>query len=260
MSRDLEGRVALITGGSRGIGRGIALALGAAGANVVVNYRKDEDAAEATVAEIRAGGSDAIAIRASVADRDEVEALAEQASAFGRVDALVHNAGVASRGHSVADTDPAEFDRLLATHALAPTWLLRKLLPAMREADRGDVVMISSSEVQHMRANGGPYNMAKAALEALARTLHHEELRHGIRVNVVRPGLVATDMGDRLVRATFGVDDVAALDAQAPLGRVTRPEDVAAVVRFLLSEAAGQVAGQQIVVDGGALSPTAAAS
>jgi NAD(P)-dependent dehydrogenase (short-subunit alcohol dehydrogenase family) len=144
----LGGRVALVTGGSRGIGRGIALELAAAGAAVAVNYRREADAADQTVAEIESQGGRAVALQASVAEPEQVDALAEQAiEAFGHVDILVHNAGVASRGLPVADTDPAEFTRLLNTHALAAARLVQRLLPGMRAQPRGDVVMISSSEV-----------------------------------------------------------------------------------------------------------------
>jgi NAD(P)-dependent dehydrogenase (short-subunit alcohol dehydrogenase family) len=254
----LAGRVALVTGGSRGIGRGIALELAAAGAAVAVNYRRDGEAAAEAVREIEAAGGRAVALQASVADAEQVDALADAAlEAFGHVDILVHNAGVASRGLPVADTDPSEFTRLLATHALSAARLVQRLLPGMRTQPRGDVVMISSSEVSHMRALGAPYNMAKAALEALALTLAKEEIGHGVRVNVVAPGLVATDMGDRLVQAKLGASSVAELDARQPLGRVTRPRDVARVVRYLCSDDAAFVTGQRIVVDGGAdSSPT----
>jgi NAD(P)-dependent dehydrogenase (short-subunit alcohol dehydrogenase family) len=260
--RALEGRAAIVTGGGRGIGRGIALELGAAGAAVAVNYRRDEDAARETVAAIEAAGGRAVAIQGSVAEQDEVDALADAAlEAFGFVDILVHNAGVASRGNTVAETEPAEFQRLLATHALSAARLAQRLLPQMRERPRGDIVMISSSEVAHMRANGAPYNMAKSALEALALTMAKEEIRHGVHVNIVAPGLIVTDMGARLVQAKLGLDDMTELDAQQPLGRVGRPEDVARVVRFVVSEDAGYVTGQRIVVDGGAdASPTGADS
>jgi NAD(P)-dependent dehydrogenase (short-subunit alcohol dehydrogenase family) len=167
----------------------------------------------------------------------------------------VLNAGIASRGHSIADTDPAELVRVVTTHALSAHRLIQRLLPAMRERPRGDIIAISSSELGAMRANGAPYNMAKAALEALALTLAHEEIANGIRVNIVAPGLVVTDMGSKLVKAKLGLDDISELDATQPLGRIVRPEDVARVVRFLAT--ADMLSGQRVVVDGGTdASPT----
>ncbi len=251
--RALDGRVAIVTGGSRGIGRGIALELAASGAAVAVNFRRDEESAAETVREIESGGGRAKAIQASVTERDQVDALAEAALAeFGHVDIVVSNAGIASRGNSIADTEPAELDRLMLTHAFSAARLAQLLLPQMRERPRGDFVMISSSEVTYMRAGSGPYNMAKSALEAMAMTMAKEEAEHGVHVNVVAPGLVATDMGDRLVKAKLGVSEVSELDAAQPFGRICRPEDIARVVRFLVSEDAGMVTGQRIVVDGGA--------
>jgi NAD(P)-dependent dehydrogenase (short-subunit alcohol dehydrogenase family) len=121
----------------------------------------------------------------------------------------------------------------------------------MRARPRGDIVMISSVITRDAPANGAPYAMAKAALEILAVTLAREERRHGIHVNVVAPGLVETDMGRRLAKATFGTDDMRALDAAFPFGRVCTPEDVAGVVRFAVSPAAGYMTGEVLRVDGG---------
>src|SRR6478672_1489706 len=176
-ARTLDGRAAIVTGGSRGIGRGIVMELAAAGAAVVVNYRKDEESAQETVAAIEAAGGQATAVRASMSDLDEVDALADAAlEAFGFIDIVVNNAGVASRGNPVAETEPAEHQRLMATHTFSAARLAQRLIPQMRERPRGDIVMISSSEVAHMRAGGAPYNMAKAALEALALTMAKEEI------------------------------------------------------------------------------------
>jgi 3-oxoacyl-[acyl-carrier protein] reductase len=249
----LTGRTALVTGAGRGIGRGIALELAAAGAAVVVNYRRDEEAANEVVDRITGSGGQAVAVQASVSEQAEVDALADAAlAAFGSVDILVANAGIASRGLSVAETDPAEVVRVMATHAFSAHRLVQRLLPSMRERSRSDVVLISSSELDKMRALGGPYNMAKAALEALGYTLAKEEVGNGVHVNIVAPGLIVTDMGARLVKAKLGLENMEDLDAGQPMGRLGRPEDIARVVRFLVSDDAGFVTGQRIVVDGGA--------
>lgn len=253
---ELHGRVALVSGGGRGIGRAISLMLASQGAAVAVNFRRDQQAAEETVAAVEGAGGRARAYRASVASWDEASAMVEAVTGdLGPVDLLVNNAGIASRGHPVADTDPAEFERVLGVHAVGAALLSKLVLPHMRATGHGDIVMISSVAVESAAANGAPYTMGKAALEALARTLAREEARHGVRVNIVAPGLVVTDMGDRLARAAMGAANGAAdLDRAAALGRVTRPEDVAAVVRFLVSGAAAQVTGQRVAVDGGGLS------
>ena len=252
MSGDLEGRVAIVSGGGRGIGKAISLGLAADGANVVVNYRRDRDAADATVAEIEALGGSAIAVGASVDDYDACGRLVDAAvSQFGYVDILVNNGGIASAGRSVADSDPAEFERVVRTHAFGAWYLSKLVLPTMRERPRGDIVMISSVATMSNGANGSPYNMGKAALEALAYTLAKEERPYGIHVNVVAPGLVETDMGRRLARAVAGVQDLRTLDAAMPFGRVCQPSDVADVVRFFCSPRAGYLTGEKINVWGG---------
>jgi 3-oxoacyl-[acyl-carrier protein] reductase len=248
----LEGRVALVTGGGRGIGKAIATALAEDGADVAITYRRDSEAAVETVAELEKLGARAHAYAGSVADEGDNESIAAAVLAdLGSVDILVNNAGIASRGHSVVDTDPAEMERVWRTHAFGPFMLSRLLLPAMRERDRGDIVMISSAATVYWGANSSPYNVGKASMEALARTLAKEERRNGIHVNVVAPGLVETEMGRRLVKGAMGVDDILSLDAGAPFGHVCRPEEVAAVVRFLVSDAGGYLTDQKIVVDGG---------
>jgi 3-oxoacyl-[acyl-carrier protein] reductase len=248
----LQGRVALVTGGGRGIGKAIALGLAEDGADVAVNYRKDADAAAQTVAEIEKLGRRAAAYAASIDDYAQCEQMVHQTLAdFGNVGILVNNAGVASRGQTVAKTDPAEIDRLLRTHAFGAWACSRLVLPSMREQPRGDIVMISSAATVHMAANSAPYNMAKAALEALAMTLAREERRHGIHVNVVAPGLVDTEMGRRLVKGAMGVEDIRTMDENSAFGHVCSPEEVADAVRFVVSEQASYITGQRIGVDGG---------
>jgi NAD(P)-dependent dehydrogenase (short-subunit alcohol dehydrogenase family) len=249
----LAGRVALVTGGGRGIGRAISLGLAADGAAVAVNFRRDEGAARATVDEIHAAGGRAAAFVASVDDYDADEQMvAAVREELGAVDLLVNNAGVASRGLTVADTDPSEPDRLWRTHVFG-AWALSKLvLPDMRAAARGDIVMISSAAVLYMAPYSAPYNMAKAGLEALALTLAKEERSHGIHVNIVAPGLVDTDMGRRLVKGAQGVEDIHTLDQRSAFGHVCSPDEVAEVVRFVVSDRASYLTGQRIGVDGGA--------
>jgi 3-oxoacyl-[acyl-carrier protein] reductase len=246
----LQGRIALVTGGGRGIGRAISLAFAEDGADVAVNYRRDKDAADETVAEIEEMGRRAVTVGGSVEVLEDVQAVAAAAiDALGPVDILVNNAGVASRGNSVADTYPDEVSRLIRTHAIGPHWMSAAVLPAMRTCPRGDIIFISSAATRRYAANGAPYNMGKAAMEALALTLAKEEQANGIHVNIVAPGLVRTEMGRRLVKA-WG-QDITTLDPAMPFGRVCRPEDVADVVRWLVSDRAGYVTGERIYVDGG---------
>jgi len=251
----VDGRVALVTGGGRGIGRGISELLAAQGATVAVNYRRDADAAAVTVAAIRAAGGEASAFHASVDDADACATMIDAVVAqFGGLDILVCNAGIASRGNSVADTDPAEMMRVVAAHAFGPHHLARLAMPHLRAKGRGDVVMISSVATSTMSANGAPYNMGKAAMEALAFTLAKEERANGIHVNIVAPGLVETEMGVRLARSFTGnrdLQDLRSLDAAAPFGRVCQPLDVANVVLWLCSEGAAYITGQRIVCNGG---------
>jgi 3-oxoacyl-[acyl-carrier protein] reductase len=248
----LEGRVALVTGGGRGIGRAISLALAEDGADVAVNYRRDEQAADKTVTDIEKLGRRAARYHASVDSWDDDVAMVDAVlSDFGGVDILVNNAGIASRGHSVVDTDPAELERVWRTHTFGAFALSKLVLPSMRARRRGDIVMVSSAATVQWGANSSPYNVAKAGLEALARTLAKEERRNNIHVNVVAPGLVETEMGRRLVKGAMGVEDIGTLDAGSPFGHVCTPEEVADTVRFLVSDAAGYLTDQKLTIDGG---------
>jgi NAD(P)-dependent dehydrogenase (short-subunit alcohol dehydrogenase family) len=256
----VDGRVALVSGGGRGIGRAISELLAAEGASVAVNYRRDEEAARETVDAITAAGGIAKAYAASVDDPQQDAVMVDRVlSDFGKIDILICNAGIASRGNSVADTDPGEVARLIGTHAIGPHHLCRLVVPSMRTVGRGDIVMISSAATTNWGPNGAPYNMGKAAMEALAWTLAKEERAYGIHVNVVAPGLVETDMGVRLARAMTGrreMDDLRTLDAAMPFGRVCQPLDVANVVLWLCSDGAGYVTGQRIACDaGGPMAP-----
>jgi len=217
-----------------------------------VNYRRDQGAAGETVKEIEAMGRKAKAYSASVENFDEDQAMvAEVLKDFGKIDILVNNAGIASRGQSVADTDPAEMERVVRIHAFGPHYLCKLVVPQMRGLGRGDIVMISSVATLGMGARGAPYNMGKAAMEALALTIAKEEREHGIRANIVAPSLTVTEMGKRLARATMGAEDIHMLDSRMPFGRVSTPEDVASAVTWLVSSANPYASGQKINIHGG---------
>lgn len=249
--RPLRGRVALVTGGSRGVGRAIAHRLAADGATVAISYRREHDAASEVVDAIVAGGGAAHAFPAAIDDPDALLSMVDAVRrSLGPIDMVISNAGIASRGGTVAATPASEFESLMHVHAFGPIALIQAALPDLRNAHRGDVVVISSNTVSSTPAGAAPYTMAKAAMETCVRTLACEERHHGVHANIVAPGLVATDMGRRLVKATVGgsLDD---LDANSPFGRVCRPEDVAGVVAFVVSDAASYITGQTITVDGG---------
>ena len=249
-TRPLEGRRALVTGGGRGVGAAITLALAAAGADVAVTYVRDEEKAAAAVAAVEALGGKCRAYRGSVADPEDNKAVVEAVVAdLGGLDLLVSNAGIASRGRTVAGTDAAELEKVLRVHALGPHELCRLALPHLRRRPRSDIVFISSVAASRFMPGGGPYAMGKAALEALAHTLAREERAAGVHVNIVAPGLVDTEMGARLVRATTGAADIRQLDAASPFGHVCSPQEVAEAVLFLVT--AGYANDQRVIVDGG---------
>ncbi|MGI9612795.1 MAG: SDR family NAD(P)-dependent oxidoreductase [Acidimicrobiales bacterium] len=245
-------RVALVTGGGRGIGRGIALGLAQDGIDVAVTYRRNAASAQETVAEIEALGRAGLAIQADVAvPADNERTIAEVVDRFGKLDVLVSNGGIASRGRAVVDTDPDELLRVVSTHALGPHQLCSIAVPHLAANERSDIVMISSVATSTNGANGAPYNMGKAALEALALTLAKEVRPAGVRVNIVAPGLVETEMGRRLVKGAAGIDDITSLSEVMPFGRVCQPEDIAGAVRFFVSDNAGYVTGERLNVWGG---------
>lgn len=248
----LHGRVALVTGASRGIGRGIALKLAEAGADVAVNYRREAGEAQEVVAAVRAMGRRAEAYAASVDDFAQCQAMVDAvARDFGSLSILINNAGIASRGKAVADTDPDEFERVMRVHAFGPHYMSKCAIPHLRKGPRGDIIMISSTATLFHAPNGAPYSMGKAAAEGLALVIAKEERQYGIRCNIVAPTLTASDMGDRLAKATMGVDDIHELDAHSPYGRVSTPDDVASAVLWLVSDANPYANGQKINVDGG---------
>lgn len=245
-------RVALVTGGGRGAGRGIALGLAEDGFDIALTYRKGAESAEATAEEIRGMGRRALAIQSDVSvPADNERAVATTVEELGGLQALVCNAGVASRGRTVADTEADELQRVMSVHALGPHHLCSVAAPHLRNNERADVVFISSVATLNHNANGAPYNMGKAAMESLALTLAKEERVHGVRVNIVAPGLIDTEMGRRLVKGAANIDDIGEVHNKQPFGRICTPEDIADAVRFFMSDRAFLVTGEKLNVFGG---------
>jgi len=243
----LDGRTALVTGGGRGIGRGIVIEFAREGADVAINYRRDREAAEATAAEVRALGRRAIALQADVGEREAVEAMVARAVEFlGRLDIAVANSGVAARVATVAKTDPAEWRRVLGTDLDGAFWTARAAVPHV-VAQKGVVLFISSIGADAAAPGGAPYHVAKAGVNALAKVLAKEVAGAGVRVNVIAPGLVRSEMGERLLR--FHGDAVL---QTIPLGRAGEPADIGRAAVFLASEDASWITGKVLRVDGGA--------
>jgi 3-oxoacyl-[acyl-carrier protein] reductase len=251
----LEGRVALVTGGSRGIGAAIALTFARHGADVAVNYNSSKDLADEVCEGVRRLGRRAIAVQADVRDEAACDAMVSRIEAeLGTVGILVNNAGVGSASEGqppIATMADEQLQRLLAAHVFGPLHLCRRIVPGMRDLQRGDVIMISSVAAQGFAPRMGVYGIAKAGMEAMAYTLAKEERAHGIRVNVVAPGLVETDMGRLLMSFMRGVNDLRTLDAGSPFGFVCQPEDIANAVAFLCSDEGRYITNQRLTVNGG---------
>ncbi|MFC3573632.1 SDR family NAD(P)-dependent oxidoreductase [Streptomyces yaanensis] len=244
----LTGKTALVTGGSRGIGRAVALRLAADGALVAVHYGGNDDAAKETVTRIEEAGGRAFAVRARFGEEGAVEQLFEGLTAglAGRgLDILVNNAGISS-GSSVSQVTEQEWDRLLAVNITAPFFVIQRALPLLN--DGGRIVNMGSTASRFAVSTQIGYTVTKAALESLAPSLANELGRRGITVNTVAPGAVRTDL---TAGYTSIPEVVAGLEAITALGRLGEPEDVADVVGFLAGPAARWITGRTIDVSGG---------
>jgi 3-oxoacyl-[acyl-carrier protein] reductase len=244
----LSGKIALITGASRGIGRGIALEFARAGADVVVNFRRDEAAAGETVRAIEALGRAAIAIQADVADWPQVQALVEQALArFDHLDIVVANSGIASRVMPVWDMDIDHWHKVIGINLHGVFYTCKATAKHLVDRRQGSIILISSIGADQCAAMGSPYYVAKAGVNALTKSLAKECAPAGVRVNCIAPGLISTDMGDRLLKF-YGE----AILSGIPLGRPGQPEDIGKAAVYLASDDAGFVTGKILRVDGGA--------
>jgi 3-oxoacyl-[acyl-carrier protein] reductase len=243
---DLKGRIAVVTGGGRGIGRAIALELGSRGATVVVNYNKSADSANEVVEAVKAAGGDGMAVQADVSDAEQVEALFKAVTAaYGQIDILVNNAGT-TRDNVIMMLKPDDFDSVISTN-LRSAWLCCKAASRIMMKKRvGRIINITS--VVGIAGNGGQtnYSASKAGMIGLTKSLAKEVASRNITVNAVAPGFIETDM-------TAGLnDDIMKKAIEAiPLGRQGKPEEVAKAVAVLASDDAVYITGQVLVVDGG---------
>lgn len=250
-SFSLQGKVAVITGSSRGIGRAIAEMFAEHGANVVVSSRKIE-ACENVAASINAnyGRGRAIAVSANISSKDELANLVERANeAFGRIDILVCNAASNPYYGPMAGIRDDQFRKVLENNILSNHWLIQMVAPQMIERKDGSIIIVSS--IGGLRGNEtiGAYNISKAADFQLARNLAAEFGPHNVRVNCIAPGLIKTDFA----RALWdNPNTLAEITATTPLRRIGMPEEVAGTAVFLASPASSFVTGHALVVDGGA--------
>lgn len=244
----LGGKVAVITGSSRGIGRAIAETMSGLGAKVVISSRKAE-ACEDVAAAIRKKGGEAVVIPCNISSKAEVENLiAETGKQFGAPDILVCNAAVNPSYGPLGDLTDEAFDKIMGSNVKSNLWLCNRVIPAMAEKGGGSIVIISS--IAGMRGNSviGAYGISKAADFALARNLAVEHGPANIRVNCIAPGLVKTDFA----RALWEDEkNLVQRTKNTPLRRIGLPEEIGPVAAFLASGAASFITGQVIVADGG---------
>ena len=249
--RDFADKKALVTGGSRGIGRAVCLELARRGADVAFIYRSRDAEAEAAAAAIRGLGRRALVLKTDLADAAGVAAAIDRAAAeLGRLDVLVHAAGAMGAWHETAELSVDDWDRYLAVDLSGAFYAIRAALPQLRKAGGGAIVAISSIAAQMCQARNVQGAAAKAGLEAIVRVVAREEGRRGIRANAVAVGLTDTEMG-RVAFAEWGPETTERVIRGIPLRRIGTPEEVARIVCFLAGPDAAYVTGKVLQVDGG---------
>lgn len=243
---DFTGKTAVVTGGSRGIGRAVCLELAKGGANVVLCYAGNEAAAAETVSACEALGAKALAVKCDVADGEQVKALMDEAvKAFGRIDILVNNAGITRDGLLMMMKE-ADFDAVISANLRGTFLCMKAVARTMMKQRYGRIVNLSS--VVGLRGNAGQVNYAasKAGVIGMTKSLAKELASQGVTVNAVAPGFIDTDMTAAMPEAAK-----TATLASIPMQRLGAPEDIAKAVAFLASDGAAYITGQVIAVDGG---------
>jgi 3-oxoacyl-[acyl-carrier protein] reductase len=248
---DLEGQRLLVVGGSRGVGRAIALAGAERGADVAILYRSRVEEAEAVLGAVRAKGRQAHAVQADLADAEATQsAIDAAAEAMGGISLVAHAAGAMGQWASVAEISPAEWQRYIAVDLNGCFHALHAAIPHLRQSGSGAIVAISSIASQMCQARNAQGAAAKAGVEALIRVTAKEEARHGIRANAIAIGLTATDMAQTAFDA-WGPETTARIVKGIPLQRVGTPEEVAGVACFMMSAACSYLTGKVLQLDGG---------
>ncbi|HMJ42102.1 MAG TPA: glucose 1-dehydrogenase [Pseudolabrys sp.] len=245
---DLKGKVAIVTGASKGIGAGVAKSLGKAGASVVVNYASSKEGADRVVAEITKGGGKAIAVQGDVSKSADVKRLfAETKKAYGKLDVLVNNAGV-YEFQPLEDITEGEFHREFDTNVLGSILTIQESLKHFGNSG-GSVINISSVASTNAIPGASVYSATKSAVDSITRVLAKELGARKIRVNAIAPGSVDTEGVQRLgfLESEFGKQAV----SETPLGRFGQPEDIARVAVFLASDESGWLTGERIAASGG---------
>jgi hypothetical protein len=247
---DLDGKVAIITGSSRGIGRATAEEMAANGGRVVISSRK-ADACEEVAAAINAehGAGTAIAVPANISSKEDLQTLVDETrKAFGRIDILVCNAATNPHFGPMATIEDAQFRKILDNNILSNHWLIQMVAPEMRERREGSIIIVSSIGGLRGSVDIGTYCISKAADMQLARNLAHEFGDDNIRVNCIAPGLIRTDMA----RALWENPEIEKhVTSTTPLHRIGEPHEIAGAAVYLASSASTYTTGQVIVVDGG---------
>lgn len=247
MTQKLKGKVALVTGASKGIGASIALHLAQEGANVIVNYASSKEGAERVVNEIKKNGGNAVAIQASVAKPEEVERLVKDSlKAFGKLDILVNNAGIYEFA-SLDEITPAHFYKMFDLNVLG---LLLLSKAAVKHFTKGaSIINISSVASTSPPPNTAVYSATKASVDAITKTLAKELGAKNIRVNTINPGMVETEGVHTAGILESDLHDV--VEHGTPLGRIGQPQDIAPAVVFLASDDASWITGENLVISGG---------